>query len=134
MSQRPRILIIDDSPGSIQSLAGILEAHYDLYFATEGDRGIQLAEQQGIDLVLLDIVMPGMDGYAVCESLKANPRTRHIPVLLVSAIGETDAEERGFALGAADYLGKPFSPAVTRARVATHLELGELRRRVENGN
>ncbi len=130
MNPKARILIIDDSPGSIQMLAGILEADHEVYFATDGARGLELAREQAIDLILLDVVMPGMDGYQVCRRLKEEPAVRHVPVLFITAMGELEGEEKGLELGAADYIAKPFSPAIVRARVATHLELRELRRRV----
>lgn len=127
---RARILVIDDSPGIIQMLAGILEPDYEVFFATDGFRGLALAERKDISLVLLDIVMPGMDGYEVCRRLKSQAQTRAIPVLFISALSDLDGEENGLQVGAADYIEKPFRPALVRARVATHLELKALREQV----
>jgi putative two-component system response regulator len=131
MSDRPGILIIDDSPGSIQMLAGILEADYEVYFATDGARGLEMVREQHIDLVLLDILMPGMDGYQVCRALKSDPVGRDLPVLFVTAMGECEGVEKGFEAGAADYIDKPVNPAIMRARVAIQLELKALRRSLD---
>lgn len=125
--QRPRILVVDDSPGIIQMLAGILRPRYEVLFATDGPRALALAEQEEIDLILLDIIMPGMDGYEVCRRLKVQESTSHIPVLFITGAGELDGEETGLALGAADYIEKPLRPAIVHARIETHLELEALR-------
>ena len=118
----PRVLIVDDEPANIQVLAESLSG-YDLRFATSATRALELALEQPPDLILLDVVMPGMDGFDALRWLKTEARTQHIPVIFVTAMTELEDEERGFALGAVDYILKPISPAIVRARVRTHIEL-----------
>lgn len=117
-----RVLIVDDEPANIQVLAEALPG-YDLSFATSATRALELAMEQAPDLILLDVVMPGMDGFDALRWLKAEARTQHIPVIFVTAMTEIEDEERGFAFGAVDYIQKPISPAIVRARVRTHIEL-----------
>jgi putative two-component system response regulator len=94
--------------------------------AKDGETALTLVERREPDLILLDVVMPGMSGYEVCEKLKANPNTQHIPIIFVSSQADDDDQEKGFGLGAADYISKPFSPNVTFARIKTHLQLKEM--------
>jgi diguanylate cyclase (GGDEF)-like protein len=122
-ASRPRLLLVDDEPTNIQVLAAALGERYELRFATDGRRALELAFATRFDLVLLDVVMPGMDGFAVLAALKADPRTQAVPVIFVTSMGESDDEARGLTLGAVDYIAKPANPAIVRARVATHLEL-----------
>ena len=129
--QRPRLLLVDDEPTNLQVLRHVLQADYRLLFATDGARALQVAREQRPDLVLLDIMMPHMDGYAVCRALKADAATASTPVIFVTALSDTVDETRGFDVGAVDYITKPVNPAVVRARVRTHLSLvrmDELRR------
>jgi diguanylate cyclase (GGDEF)-like protein len=119
----PRILIVDDEPANIHVLADALRGLYDVRFATGGERALELARQHAPDLVLADVVMPGMDGFELLRRLKTEPGTRHLPVIFVTAMDEIDDEERGLMLGAVDYLTKPIRPAIVRARVRTHVEL-----------
>jgi len=128
---RRRVLIVDDQPGNIHTLAEALRPEYDLFFATNGERALERAQAGGIDLVLLDVVMPGMDGYEVCRRLAIDAKTQAIPVLFITALGEVSDETRGFDVGGVDYITKPASPAVVRARVRTHIELKEARDRLE---
>ena len=120
---RQRLLLVDDEPTNLQLLRQILQADYRLLFATDGARALQLAKEQRPDLILLDIMMPDMDGYAVCETLKNQPMTAHIPVIFITALTDIHDETRGFDVGAVDYITKPVSPPVVRARVRTHLSL-----------
>lgn len=120
---RPLILAVDDEASNLQLLRQILQDHYRLLFAKDGTRALELAQQQRPDLVLLDIMMPGLSGYDVCAALKANPVTAPIPVVFVTALSDTTDELEGFAAGAVDYITKPLSPPVVRARVRTHLSL-----------
>ena len=120
---RPRLLLVDDEPTNLQLLRQVLQADYRLLFATDGARALQLAQDQRPDLVLLDIMMPGMDGYAVCAALKSTALTAHIPVIFITALTESQDETRGFDVGAVDYISKPVSPPVVRARVRTQLSL-----------
>lgn len=120
---RPLILAVDDEATNLQLLRQILQDHYRLLFAKDGARALELARQEQPDLVLLDVMMPGMSGYEVCAALKANPATASVPVIFVTALTETDDEVEGFEAGAVDYITKPVSPPVVRARVRTHLSL-----------
>ena len=121
--QRPRLLLVDDEPTNLQVLRHILQADYRLLFATDGARALQVAREQLPQLILLDIMMPGMDGYAVCRALKADPATAGIPVIFITALNDSQDETAGFDVGGVDYLTKPVSPPVVRARVRTHLSL-----------
>lgn len=121
--QRPRLLLVDDEPTNLQVLRHILQADYRLLFATDGERALQVAREQRPDLVLLDIMMPHMDGYAVCCALKADAATASIPLIFITALDDSQDETAGFDVGGVDYLTKPVSPPVVRARVRTHLSL-----------
>ena len=121
--QRPRLLLVDDEPTNLQVLRHVLQADYRLLFATDGARALQVAREQLPQLILLDIMMPGMDGYAVCRALKADTATAGIPVIFVTALNDSQDETAGFDVGAVDYITKPVSPPVVRARVRTHLSL-----------
>lgn len=122
----PLLLVVDDEATNLQLLRQILQQDYRLAFAKDGQRALELARAERPDLVLLDVMMPGMTGYQVCQELKADPRLAGIPVIFVSALGEAADELEGFEAGAVDYITKPFSPAVVRARVRTHLSLVRL--------
>jgi len=117
------LLLVDDEPSNLQVLRNILSDHYRLLFARDGDRALELAAQEQPDLILLDVMMPGKSGYEVCETLKQRSQTETIPVIFVTALASPDDEARGFALGAVDYITKPVSPAIVRARVKNHLSL-----------
>src|SRR3974377_404417 len=122
------ILIVDDTPTNIGVISGALKESYKTKIATNGEKALALASaEEKPDLILLDIVMPGMDGYEVCSRLKSDPATSEIPVIFLT--GQTDAEDetRGFEVGAVDYVHKPFSPAVVNARVRNHIQLREAR-------
>lgn len=121
--QRPRLLLVDDEPTNLQVLRHVLQADYRLLFATDGARALQVAREQLPQLILLDIMMPGMDGYAVCCALKADAATASIPVIFITALTDSQDETAGFDVGGVDYLTKPVSPPVVRARVRTHLSL-----------
>ena len=124
VADKKTILIVDDTPENIDVLRGLLEADYKVKVALEGNRALKIAiSSNPPDLILLDIMMPGLSGYDVCEQLKDNPLTRRIPVIFVTAMGEVDDESKGFALGAVDYMTKPVSPPIVHARVRTHLAL-----------
>ena len=121
---KPRILVVDDTPANIKILAELLRKDYLLSVATGGAVALEIAgSEDRPDLVLLDVMMPEMDGYEVCRRLKADPRTRDVPVIFVTAMSEVDDETKGFALGAVDYITKPVRPPIVKARVAAHIEL-----------
>jgi diguanylate cyclase (GGDEF)-like protein len=118
-----RVLIVDDEPANVHSLAQALGGSYDLRFATDATRALELAASIAFDLILLDVVMPGMDGFEVLRRLKGDEATRNVPVIFVTSMGEVADEELGFTLGAVDYITKPASAPLVRARVRTHIEL-----------
>jgi CheY-like chemotaxis protein len=129
---RQTILIVDDQPLNIDVLYGILHPDYRVKVALSGEQALKLAASAPPpDLILLDIMMPGLDGYEVCRRLKANPFTRSIPLIFVTALSEDEDESRGFELGAVDYVTKPVSPPVVQARVRTHLALYDQNRALE---
>jgi putative two-component system response regulator len=123
-SQRPTVLVVDDTPENLQLMSGLLKDHYRVKVAASGERALKIAAGEGApDLILLDIMMPGLDGYEVCGRLKAEPATRDIPVIFLTAETEVEDETRGLELGAVDYITKPVSPPIVLARVRTHLTL-----------
>ncbi|HEB95388.1 MAG TPA: response regulator [Sedimenticola thiotaurini] len=126
--QQPLLLLVDDTPENLDILRGILGSDYRLRIATSGPLALKVIERQQPDLILLDVMMPGMDGHEVCRILKSDPDTAPIPVIFVTAMAESEDEELGLRLGAVDYLTKPVQPAVVRARVATHLALADQQR------
>ena len=121
--ERPRLLVVDDQPVNIQALYQTFSADHQVLMATTGEQAIDLCASKSPDLVLLDIEMPGMDGYEVCRRLKAEALTRDIPVIFVTAHRDEVAETRGLDAGAVDFISKPINPAIVRARVRTHLTL-----------
>ena len=126
MIETPSILVVDDTPENIKYIGSILKNKYRIKFATNGSKGLRLAAQAPQpDLILLDITMPEMNGYEVCEQLKRDPITHAIPVVFLTARSEVEDEKRGLELGAVDYITKPISPPILLARVATHLKLKE---------
>ena len=133
-ASRPLILIVDDNATNIDLLVNTLKEAYRLGIAKNGPRALEYALKHRPDLVLLDIMMPEMDGYEVCERLKADPLTAAIPVIFITAMTETISKTRGFDLGAVDYITKPFHAAEVRARVRTHLSIEEMRRRLASQN
>jgi len=120
---RQKILIIDDTPVNIQILNGFLRQDYDIFFSTNGPDGIRIARQKLPDLILLDIMMPEMDGYEVCAKIKTDPLTRQIPVIFITAMNAEEDEAKGLDAGAIDYITKPISAPIVKARVKNHLEL-----------
>ena len=121
--RRPTLLLVDDEPTNLQVLRGILQAEYRLLYARDGATALKLARDDQPDLVLLDVMMPGMSGHEVCRALKTQPATAGVPVIFVTALTDAGDEAQGFDVGAVDYITKPVSPPVVRARVRTHLSL-----------
>lgn len=121
--RRPTVLIVDDQPENVHALARILGSDVSTRFALDGQQALDRVASEPVDLILLDVMMQGLDGLGVCQRLKADPRTAAIPVIFVSGLTEGTDEERGFEVGAVDYIHKPFLPAIVRARVHTHLRL-----------
>jgi putative two-component system response regulator len=117
------ILIVEDTPQNIDILNELLGSEYQIRVALKGDTALKIVTKSPIDLILLDIMMPGMDGYEVCKRLKADTKTKDIPVIFLTALFDEQNEAKGLALGAVDYITKPFSPALVKARIKNHLEL-----------
>ncbi|MBF0262024.1 MAG: diguanylate cyclase [Magnetococcales bacterium] len=121
------ILIVDDESINIAVLTDILEERYEILFATDGKKAMELAKSAQPDLILLDVKMPGMDGHEVCARLKEERDTVHIPIIFVTAMSDENDEARGLELGAMDYITKPVSPPVVKARVRNQIELKNAR-------
>lgn len=120
---KPMVLVVDDAPENVDVLNGLLKDQYQIKVALNGLKALKIASMPiAPDLILLDIMMPGLDGYQVCTKLKSNPDTKGIPVLFLTAKVETEDMVKGFKLGAVDYITKPFNPEELLARVRTHLE------------
>ena len=127
------ILIVDDTPENVDVLAGVLREHYQIKVALNGPKALKIAQSDPAPaLILLDVMMPEMDGYQVCLQLQADERTRRIPVIFVTAQSEVEDEAQGFGLGAVDYITKPVNPAIVLARVRTHLALKHSLRKLED--
>lgn len=123
-NNKRKVLIVDDMPINIQVLAGALKDDYHVKIATNGEKALQIAFSEDLpDLILLDIMMPEMDGYEVIRRLKENAQTQNIPVIFVTAKGEVEDEQKGLEMGAVDYITKPFHPPIVKARVKTQMNL-----------
>ncbi|MBN9423793.1 MAG: two-component system response regulator [Candidatus Accumulibacter sp. 66-26] len=123
-ADKATVLVVDDTPDNLALMSALLKERYKVKVANDGPRALRIAAgERPPDLILLDIMMPGMDGYEVCRRLKAAPATREIPVIFLTARAGTEDEESGFALGAVDYITKPISPPIVLARVETQLRL-----------
>ena len=131
-TDKNRVLIVDDEPGNIKILSSVLAGDYALSVATSGAQALQIAEVQAPDIVLLDMVMPEMDGIQVCEALKASEATKNIPVIFVTSMSDSVNEERGLDAGAVDYITKPISPPIVKARVKIHIQNYLSKRFLEN--
>ena len=132
-SAKPVVLLVDDTPFNIDVLRGVLGGAYTLKVATSGEKALALAQMQPQPhLILLDVMMPGMDGYEVCRRLKASPETAAIPVIFVTSMNEVEDEQLGFEVGGVDYITKPVSPPLVQSRVATHLRLYAHERRLSD--
>lgn len=122
-TRRATVLVVDDTPANLNLLTQLLGKDYQVLVAVSGAKALELAWRRPPDIVLLDVMMPGMDGWEVCRQLKADARTREVPVIFLTALDSAADETRGFALGAADFVSKPFTPATLRARLKSQLEL-----------
>ena len=124
MSSKPTVLVIDDTPSNLDVLTGILKDTYQVKVAINGHIGIKIAKTvPQPDLILLDIMMPDIDGFEVCRQLKSQPNTAHIPIIFVTAKIDPEDEVQGLSLGAVDYITKPITPEIARQRVKTHISL-----------
>jgi CheY-like chemotaxis protein len=132
---RPCLLLVDDTPANIDVLVGILQADYILKIATRGAKALKICEgDERIDLILLDVMMPEMDGFTVCRTLRATPATKHIPIIFLTARTEVEDIVQAFEIGANDYVAKPFRPPELLARVRTHLLLQDQQREINAKN
>lgn len=120
---RPKLLVVDDQPVNIRLLHGMFRDEFEVLMATDGAQALQVCREQAPDLVLLDVVMPGLDGHEVCRRLKADGATREIPVIFITGHHDVDDEVKGFELGAVDFISKPINPVITQARVRNHIAL-----------
>jgi putative two-component system response regulator len=122
--ERAKVFIVDDAPENIRMLGGMLKDEYEISFAkTGGDALEKIDFDPDIDLILLDIMLPDISGHEICLKLKQNEETQHIPIIFITAMDQEADEEKGFNLGAVDYITKPFSLTVVKARVKTHVQL-----------
>jgi putative two-component system response regulator len=121
--EKPTILVVDDTPDNLSLMSGLLREDYRVKVANNGSKALQIALDTPPDLILLDIMMPGMDGYEVCHQLLHNPVTRGIPIIFLTAKASIEDETKGLELGAVDYITKPISPSIVKARVRNHLLL-----------
>ena len=129
------VLVVDDSPENIDLLGGILSRHYHIKVASNGEKALKIAGSENPpDIILLDIMMPGMDGYEVCRRLKSRAKTQDIPVIFVTSMSEVEDETKGLAVGGIDYITKPIRSPIVQARVKSHLELKEAREYLKNQN
>lgn len=129
---KPTLLVVDDTPDNIQIIHGILSEQYTIRAATSGEKALKLASTYPLpELILLDVMMPEVDGFETCRRLKRNPITNKIPIIFVTAKTDTIDEQTGFELGAVDYISKPINPAVLKVRIQTHLALSNQARQLE---
>ncbi len=127
--EKNRILLVDDIPGNLKILALALKDEHKVLVATSGAEALEIANTEPLpDLILLDIMMPGIDGYEVCQRLKDDEKTQEIPIIFVTALDDDINEEYGLSLGAEDFIRKPYSVAIIKRRVKTHLELKRYRK------
>ena len=121
--EKPVVLVVDDVQDNLDLASALLRRQYNVKTAASGDEALAMVRAEPPDIILLDVMMPGIDGYETCAWLKADAKLKQIPVIFLTAMSETEDEERGFSLGAVDYIIKPLSPTLLLARVKTHLEL-----------
>ena len=126
-----KILIIDDSAVQASYLRSILDSDYDVTMVQTAEDGLLRLHSEDYSLILLDVVMPGMDGFMLLKKLQDEMVTRHIPVILITSLSDIENEQRGLTLGAVDYISKPFHPMIVKARVNTHIKLYQYRKQIE---
>src|SRR5579859_2876295 len=131
-ARRPCVLVADDEATNVLVITHALKPDFDVIQASSGDEALARVAAGGIDLLLLDVMMPGLDGFEVCRRLKAEPETAAIPIIFVTALEDSAEETLGFEIGAVDYITKPIRPAIVRARVRTHVELKRSRDLLEH--
>lgn len=129
---RPRILVVEDEPFYTDVLNNLLRDEYDVVAVENGEEALRYLSINGADLVLLDILLPDIDGYEVCFRLKEDPATAEVPVIFLTAKNDVDDEVKGFNLGAVDYITKPISPPIVRARVRVHVKMARMLKQLES--
>jgi putative two-component system response regulator len=134
IDDRLSIMIVDDVPGNIKTLQAILSENYELFVVTNGYDALEITASESIDLILLDIVMPELDGYEVIRRLKADVATEHIPVIFLTAETRAQDEVKGLKLGAADFMLKPVDPFIVNARIQTQITLIDARKNLQEQN
>jgi len=123
-TEKASVLVVDDTPDNLSLMSGLLKDRYRVKVANNGEKAIKIVQGDSPpDLILLDIVMPGLSGYDVCQILKADPATRDVPIIFLTAMTATEDEKKGLEMGAADFITKPVNPPIVLARVATHLQI-----------
>ena len=133
--RKNKVLVVDDSPENIDLLGNVLKRDYEIKVALNGEKALKISgSDPPPDIILLDIMMPGMNGYEVCSKLKSDAKTQDIPVIFVTSMSEVEDETKGLKVGAIDYITKPISPAIVKARVKNHVELKEAREYLKNQN
>lgn len=132
MSGKPVIMIVDDEIANIEMIGAMLEDDYEILFARSGEQAINVARQSELDLILLDVVMPGLDGYETCRRMKQDPDIADIPVIFTTGLDAVEHEIKGLSVGAIDYVTKPVQPVLLRRRVGNHVEMKQMRDRLTN--
>ncbi|MBA4490203.1 diguanylate cyclase [Paracoccus sp. S1E-3] len=127
MSGRPIVMIVDDEIANIELIGAMLEEDYEILFARSGEQAIGIAKKTSLDLILLDVMMPGLDGYETCRRLKKDPDLANVPVIFTTGLDATEAEIEGLSAGAIDYVTKPVQPASLRRRVGNHIGMKQMR-------
>ena len=127
---RPHLLLVDDVPTNLRALTDLLPPHFELHYATSGGQALEMLKHEPLpDLIILDVMLPDMDGYRVCQEIKRWVTTQHIPVIFITALSEVSHEVLGLGMGADDYISKPFDPTVALARILKQLLRNRPRRR-----
>ena len=132
MNSKPVIMVVDDEIANIETIGAILDQDYEILFARSGEQAIQIAGKNPLDLILLDVIMPGLDGYETCRRLKLDPKLADVPVIFTTGLHTVEDEIQGLSAGAIDYVIKPVKPVSLRQRVGNHVELKRMRDRLVN--
>lgn len=132
MTEKPVIMIVDDEIANIEMIGAILEDDYEILFARSGHQAIEVASKYALDLILLDVMMPGMDGYETCRRMKLDPNLSNVPVIFTTSLDSIEYEVQGLSAGAIDYVTKPVQPISLRRRVRNHVDMKQMRDQLAN--
>lgn len=132
MSVKPKVMIVDDEISNIELMGAMLEDEYEIIFARSGEKALDIARRSPPDLILLDVVMPGLDGYETCRRIKQDPALANVPIIFTTGLDSIECEIQGLAAGAIDYVTKPVQPVALRRRVSNHVDLKQMRDQLEN--